>query len=99
MNKNLGAVATLLLLFFCTVAEAAVPSDVAKFVARRERCDHFRGEEVYDERRGQYLAKQVFKYCTGTDRQLLALKNRYKSDSDVLKSLSEFEERIEISPK
>jgi hypothetical protein len=99
VNKNLVAVAALLLFFFCTVAEAAIPVDVTKFIVRREKCDHFRGEESYDEKRGQYLAKQIFKYCTGTDSQLRALKNRYKLNSEVSKRLSEFDERIEISPK
>ena len=35
------------------LAQASRPSDVATFVERRDTCDHFRGEEPYDEGRGE----------------------------------------------
>jgi hypothetical protein len=37
-------------------ADPAVPADVAKFKDRRDLCDHFRGEEPYDEERRAFLA-------------------------------------------
>ena len=36
-----------------------LPADVATFVERRDLCDHFRGEEPYDEQRRKFLNKNI----------------------------------------
>lgn len=84
----------------CTAALAAaeppaLPADVARFVARREQCDHFRGEEAYDAERARFLARQARRYCAGTDRALAGLKRRYRNDARITKLLDGHEAAIE----
>ncbi|MBQ0958979.1 hypothetical protein KAK06_08405 [Ideonella sp. 4Y11] len=74
---------------------AALPDDVRDFVARRDQCDHFRGEETDNEKRQAFLDEQLKKYCTGTDAQLAQLKKKYAGQSAATKALSRFDPRIE----
>lgn len=74
---------------------AELPQDVAAFVARREGCDHFRGEEAYDEERGRFIRENLDKLCKGTDAELAALKGKYAKDAKVTEKLSGFEVTIE----
>ncbi len=74
---------------------SGLPQDVTAFQNRRDRCDHFRGEDAYDAKREKFLAAQVKKYCTGTDTQLKRLKARYKADRSVLRAVSGYDEKIE----
>jgi hypothetical protein len=72
-----------------------LPADVQRFVAQREQCDHFRGEEPYDRQRARFIAQQVRRHCTGTDRRLAALKRKYEGQAAVQARLGGFEARIE----
>lgn len=72
-----------------------IPEDVARFKERRDLCDHFRGEDPYDEERRAFLEENMDRYCTGTDAELEALKSRYKDDEAVMRLLSGYEENIE----
>ena len=65
--------------------------DVEKFKERRGLCDHFRGEDSYDEERRKFFEENLKQYCTGTDKELEA---KYKNDK-TLKVLEKYEERIE----
>jgi len=76
-------------------ASLARPSRVATFIAERDLCDHFRGEEAYDKARARYLAAQLKRYCTGTDRRLKALRARYAHRPKVLAKLANYEDSIE----
>lgn len=69
--------------------------DVEKFKERRDLCDHFRGEDQYDEDRGKFLEENLKKYCTGTDKELASLKAKYKNNKTVMKVLEKYEEKIE----
>lgn len=69
--------------------------DVEKFKERRELCDYFRGEHPYDEERGKFLAESLKKYCTGTDKELISLKAKYKNNKTVMNVLEKYEEKIE----
>jgi hypothetical protein len=73
----------------------ALPDDVRDFVARRDQCDHFRGEETENEKRQAFLDEQLKKYCAGTDAQLAQLKKKYAGQAAVGKALSRFDPRIE----
>jgi hypothetical protein len=77
------------------VSDVTVPDDVNQFIVRREQCDHFRGEEAYDEERGRFLAQKLDSFCKGTDGELAALKRKYAVRGDLTKRLSEFESMIE----
>lgn len=85
-----------LLLFVLTAqAQTKLPDDVARFVKERDICEHFRGEEPYDAKRGAYIAQQSVRYCKGTDRKLAALKLKYPKDTTVQAALQNYEAKIE----
>ena len=71
-----------------------LPDDVTKFMENRELCNHFRGEEPYDDERRAFLYKSVMKICKGTDKELESLKEKYKEQSEIMSSLSIFEDKI-----
>ncbi len=73
----------------------ARPGRVAAFIAQRDKCDHFRGEEPYDKARARFLAAQMKRYCTGTDRRLKALRARYANQPKALARLADYEDNIE----
>src|SRR6266446_2994424 len=77
------------------LAEGVLPRDVSRFVTARDRCDHFRGEYPYDEERRRFLDKNMRTYCVGTDKQLAALKYKYRSEPTVLAKLDEYDSTIE----
>ena len=89
--------------FFCwcvqAVAQNAFPPDVAGFIERRDGCDHFRGEEPYDEERRLFLLQNMKELCTGTDRHLAGLKKKYAGQPDVMEKLNDYEARIELAGK
>lgn len=72
------------------------PADVAKFIERRDLCDHFRGEEPYDAERQAFLDKNIVEFCTDTDQQLASLKAKYSSNSAVMAKLNQYETDIEL---
>ena len=90
------ALALLALGSFPLRAAEALPRDLAKFIERREGCDHFRGEEAYDEERRKFLLMRMKQLCTGTDRQLERLKSKYRTQARVMKKLDSYEPSIEL---
>lgn len=77
-----------------------LPSEVETFIQDRDACDYFRGEPHEGnspeqiERRA-FIFESLEIYCPGTDRRLAALKKRYKNNTEVLKRLNYYEERVE----
>lgn len=87
-----------IILLAALLACASVPvhaNALDTFIAKRTQCDHFRGEEAYDTARGRFLARQLRRYCRGTDRELAALRRRYAHRPAVLRRLAQFETRVE----
>ena len=74
---------------------AAVHPDVDSFIARREICDHFRGEDPYDKDRRAFIARKIAESCTGTDAELARLRTKYRDDFDVMGRLFQFDEKVE----
>lgn len=72
-----------------------MPTDVARFIEKRDGCDHFRGEEPYDAERREFLLKNMNKLCKGTDRQLARLKKKYAQQPAIMEKLSDYDEQIE----
>ena len=72
-----------------------LPADVAAFLKQRDLCDHFRGEEPYDEQRRKFLEKNIIEYCTGTDSKLANLREKYRMNPVVMDRLSVSEEDVE----
>ncbi len=72
-----------------------LPADAATFVRRREECEHFLGEEPYDRERREYLAEAVRDTCEGGNRELRALRQKYRGDAAILHALSGYEDLAE----
>jgi len=77
------------------VAGTELPPDVAAFAERRGLCDHYRGEDPYDEERAAFLRENMERYCTGTDAELARLKKKYSGNKPVMDILNGYEEDIE----
>jgi hypothetical protein len=71
------------------------PAEVTHYMVERDGCDHFRGEEAYDEDRRAYLDESIRELCTGTDSRLAALRRRYAENPDVMTALQNYEDKIE----
>lgn len=78
-----------------TPAIDSMPQDVESFRARRDDCDHLRGEEAYDATRSAELKVLLEQSCKGTDQALTALRRKYESDDGILKVLQEYDDTIE----
>jgi len=81
-------------------ADSALPDDVRLYVEQREACDHFRGEPVEGEdeaalARLQFVHRQIFEKCHGTDAELARLRAFYANDHAVNSALANFEYPIE----
>lgn len=84
------------------VLKAAMPEDVRAFVEQREACDHFRGEPVEGEgeealARLEFVQRQIFESCSGTDAELQRLRHAYADHPTVAKALAAFEYPIETT--
>lgn len=84
------------------VLKAAMPEDVRAFVEQREACDHFRGEPVEGEgeealARLEFVQRQIFESCSGTDAELQRLRRAYADDRALSKALAAFEYPIETA--
>ncbi|MEP7222362.1 MAG: hypothetical protein ABI673_06800 [Novosphingobium sp.] len=73
----------------------ALPADVRNYIARRDSCDHWRGEDPYDAARAREIAAAVVASCKGTDAALARLRHRYARDRRVITALSGYEKHIE----
>lgn len=73
----------------------ALPGDVLRFIERRDRCEHFGGEESYDDARRREIEVAVARHCRGTDKVLLLLHQRHHGRRDVLQAPSPYDNRIE----
>lgn len=87
----------LLMLAGCAMPQAGgtMPRDVADYLARREACDHFRGEEPYDAERAAFLNRKLAETCTGADRDLAALKVRHRTNTAAMVRLNALDPLIE----
>jgi hypothetical protein len=80
-------------------APAPIPGDVREFLETRESCDHWRGEEGYDEERKAEIAWATCQACQGTDAKLAGLKRKYRTNARIIEKLSAFDPKIEPDNK
>ena len=73
----------------------AMPSDVLAFVSQRDECEHWLGEEPYDNERGKEISDAINATCTGTDKKLSALRRKYKDHPAALETLAQYDNNIE----
>jgi hypothetical protein len=76
-------------------AQPRFQAGVERYVERRDICDHFRGEEPYDEERREFLHRRLVEFCAGTDKELAELKHKYRNNKAVTERLNRYEPFIE----
>jgi hypothetical protein len=64
------------------------PEDMKCFVAYVVECEHFAGEEGYDEERRKFLNEALNKTCPEAKTRQIVLKNKYKQNADMMKVLA-----------
>jgi hypothetical protein len=99
MNRAVLASILTIATGLCQAEPAPFPRDVREFLAIRESCDHWRGEEAYDEERKAEIARATCETCQGTDAKLAGLKRKYRTDARIIEKLSEFDPKIEPDNK
>jgi hypothetical protein len=80
-------------------AEQELPKEVSTFLEKRESCDHWRGEEGYDNERRAEIDWSICQSCPRTDSKLALLKKKYRADKASMNKLAELEPRIEPDDK
>jgi hypothetical protein len=69
-------------------ALAAAPRDVARYIDRRQGCNHWAGEEGYDAARRAEINKAIDDLrCTALDRDGRVLRQHYRHNPAVLRAL------------
>ena len=101
LRTRLGGCIAALLAALAGCASAPATLDLARYLERREMCDHMRGEfpDPPDPERMREINEQVDVFCPGSDAQLAQLKQRYRDDPAVMKRLDALEPRIESTRK
>lgn len=72
-----------------------LPADVARFIERRDQCDHLRGEDGYDAARAAELERKLRAMCKGTDAELARLKRTHARDVRARAALAGYDPAIE----
>jgi len=96
--RTLFVLASVLLWTVPPARAGGLPPDVAAFVARRENCDHWRGEASPDAQRAADIARAVNQECRGSDAALARLVRRYARNPTVMRRLDGFDRHIERRP-
>jgi hypothetical protein len=67
---------------------ASKPADVQCFVENAAACEHFAGEEPYDEERRSEILAAMDKSCGNAQNLSGPLKDKYNKDVDILRILA-----------
>ncbi|WP_295574082.1 hypothetical protein [Stenotrophomonas maltophilia] len=67
---------------YCTM-----PDDVQAFLARENTCQHFAGEEPYDDERRRELEDASAQYCEGREQNFTDLVARHRDDCAIRQAL------------
>lgn len=88
----------------CTIPAEVLPEQRAGFcelpvaardyIVRRNTCEHFRGEEPYDEARRREIDAAVETYCRGLDAQAARLRHRHRDRPAILRMLDAYGEDV-----
>jgi hypothetical protein len=71
-----------------SAAIAATPRDVARYIDRREGCNHWAGEEGYDAARRAEINKAIAELrCTALDHDEKDLRHRYRHNPAALRAI------------
>ena len=73
----------------------AMPAEVQAFIEARDECDHWRGEEPYDDDRAREITNAINNTCNGSDRKLAGLRQKYQDQPHIMQALADYEDKIE----
>lgn len=76
---------------YCTM-----PADVQAFLARENTCQHFAGEEPYDDERRRELEAANAEYCEGREKIFTDLVARHRNDCAVRDALIAINGRYDL---
>lgn len=74
----------------------AMPADVQAFLARENTCQHFAGEEPYDDERRRELEEASAKYCEGRKKIFTGLVARHRGDCAIREALIGINSRYDL---
>lgn len=78
------------------LAAAELPKEVAKFIERRELCEHFRqepwpeGPSTEEHERRDFIVNQIKQFCTDSDEVAQKLRRKYKNEQAIIEKLDGF---------
>ncbi len=73
-----------------------MPADVQAFLARENTCQHFAGEEPYDDERRRELEEASAAYCEGREKNFTGLVARHRDDCAVRSALIDINGRYDL---
>jgi hypothetical protein len=86
--KKRVAIFLLMTMAVAPALAAAISHDVARYLDRREGCNHWAGEEGYDDARRAEINKAIDELkCTALDRDERSLRHRYRHNPAVLRQI------------
>jgi hypothetical protein len=68
---------------------SALPADVAAFIDDHQNCEHFSGEEPYDEERRAFLNQQL-QGCDQLESRRATLQQRHAAEPELLRRLEQY---------
>lgn len=78
-------------------SEETIPPDVQSYLDRRRACEHFLGEEPYDDGRRRFLQLRILQTCSGINEQGEATRQLHRDSPEILKLLEPHLEPIVLS--
>ncbi|WDI95451.1 hypothetical protein [Xanthomonas campestris] len=75
-----------------------MPDDVRKLVDDYDTCEHFAGEEPYDDARRREIEAAVEQYCAPAPARLAALMQRYRNDAGISEWLRNYAKQADLQP-
>ncbi|WP_421570553.1 hypothetical protein [Stenotrophomonas sp. PD6] len=76
---------------YCTL-----PADVRTFLARENTCQHFAGEEPYDDARRAELEQASAEYCDGREQRFADLFEQHRDDCSIRGALIDIGNRYDL---
>ncbi|MEA9783123.1 hypothetical protein [Xanthomonas campestris] len=75
-----------------------MPDDVRKLVDDYDTCEHFAGEEPYEDARRREIEAAVEQYCAPAPARLAALMQRYRNDAGISEWLRNYAKQADLQP-
>jgi hypothetical protein len=76
-----------------------LPPDVIDYIERRQACEHFLGEDPYDEERRRFLKLRIRRTRSGMNEQGDAARELHRDDPAVQNALEPYQERIVLESR